>query len=71
MLLSVVRTYARGPPDVRSTNRMADVRGTTGRTLLFEYPLDNTWTYETTFEPLGKNHRTYAPWSDVRCFLGL
>jgi hypothetical protein len=26
---------------------LADVRGTTGHTLLFEYPLDNTWTYET------------------------
>jgi hypothetical protein len=31
---------------------LADVRGTTKRMLLFEYPLDNTWTYETAFEPL-------------------
>jgi hypothetical protein len=31
----------------------ADVRETTGRTLLFEYLMDNTWTYEATIEPLG------------------
>jgi hypothetical protein len=43
-----------------------DVRGTTGRMLLFEYPMDNTWTYEAAIELLGKNHQTYAPWSDVR-----
>jgi hypothetical protein len=39
----------------------ADVRRTTGRTLLFEYSLVNTWTYEAAFGPLGENHRTYAP----------
>jgi hypothetical protein len=39
---------------------LADVRGTTGRTLLFEYPLDNTWTYETPSRPMYKDHRTYA-----------
>jgi hypothetical protein len=38
----------------------ANVRETTGRTLLFEYPLDNTWLYEAAIEPLGKNHRTYV-----------
>jgi hypothetical protein len=38
----------------------ADVHGTTGRTLLFEYPLGNTWTYETLCGLLCKNHRTYA-----------
>ena len=38
----------------------ADIRGTTGFTLLLEYPLDNTWTYETPFGPLCKDHRTYA-----------
>jgi hypothetical protein len=48
----------------------ADVHGTTRRTLLFEYPLDNTWTYEATIEPLGKNHPMYAPWLDVHCFSG-
>jgi hypothetical protein len=47
-----------------------DVRGTTRCTLLFEYPLDNTWTYEAAIEPLDKNHRTYASWPDVRCFFG-
>jgi hypothetical protein len=59
-----------GPPDVRFANRTGRLRGTTGRTLLFEYPLDNTWTYETAIEPLGKNHRTYAPWLDIRYFSG-
>jgi hypothetical protein len=39
---------------------LADVRGTTGRTLLFEYPLDNTWMYETPSGPMCKDHRTYA-----------
>jgi hypothetical protein len=39
---------------------LVDVRGTTGRTLIFEYPLDNTWTYETFFGPLCKNQWTYA-----------
>jgi hypothetical protein len=37
-----------------------DVHGTTGCTLLFEYPLGNTWTYKTLFGPLCKNHRAYA-----------
>jgi hypothetical protein len=48
----------------------ADVHGTIGRTLLFECPVDNTWTYEAAIEPLGKNHQTYAPWPDVRYFSG-
>jgi hypothetical protein len=56
------QTYRGGPPDVRSA------KCTGGRTLLFEYPLDNTWTYEAAIEPLGENHRTYALWPDVRCF---
>ena len=38
----------------------ADIRGTTRRTLLLEYPLVNTWPYETPFKPLYKDHRTYA-----------
>jgi hypothetical protein len=29
----------------------ADVCGTNGHMLLFEYPLDNTWTYEKAVEP--------------------
>jgi hypothetical protein len=33
-----------------------DVHGTTRRTLLFEYPLDNTWMYETPFGPMYKDH---------------
>jgi hypothetical protein len=48
----------------------ADVLGTTGCTLLFKYPLDNTWTYKTAIEPLGKNHRMCTPWPDVHCFSG-
>jgi hypothetical protein len=76
MLLFVVRTYDGGPLDVRSTSRtsgrtwdhwtytlqtvLVDVYGTTGRTLLFEYPLDNTWTYETPYGPMYKDHWTYA-----------
>jgi hypothetical protein len=77
MLLSVVRTYERDHRTYERDHRtyalqtvQADVRGTTGCTLLFEYPLVNTWTYEAVIELLGKNHRTYAPWSDVRCFYG-
>jgi hypothetical protein len=58
--MSVVWTYDGGPPDIRSANSIPDIRGTTGRTLLFEYPLDNTWTYETSSEPMYKDHRTYA-----------
>jgi hypothetical protein len=46
----------------------ADIRGTTGRMLLFEYSLDNTWTYKVVIKQLGKNHWTYAPWLNVRCF---
>jgi hypothetical protein len=60
MLLSIVRTYDGGPPDVRSTNSTPDVRGTTRRTLLFEYPLCNTWTYEAPFGPMCTDHQTYA-----------
>jgi hypothetical protein len=37
-LLSVVWTYDGGPPDVRSANSTPDVRGTTGRMLLFGIP---------------------------------
>jgi hypothetical protein len=61
MLLFVVRMYGETtermlyklykwtyvePPDVR---------------YLLKYSLVNTWTYETAFGPLGKNHRTYTP----------
>jgi hypothetical protein len=59
-LLSVVRTYDGGPPDVRSVNSTLDVRETTGRTLLLVYPLGNTWTYETPFGPMCTDDRTYA-----------
>jgi hypothetical protein len=38
---------------------LADVRGTIEHMLLFEYPLDNTWTYETPFGLMYKDHRTY------------
>jgi hypothetical protein len=41
-LLFVVRTYAGGPPAYTLQTVLADVRGTTERMLLFEYPLDNT-----------------------------
>jgi hypothetical protein len=68
MLLSVVRTYGGDHQTYALQTVQADVCGTTGRTLLFEYPLDNTWTYEVAIEPLGKNHRTYAPWLDIHCF---
>jgi hypothetical protein len=54
MLLSVVRTYDGGPPDVRSANSTLDVR------YFLVYPLGNTWTYETPFGPMCTNHRTYA-----------
>jgi hypothetical protein len=37
-LLFVVRTYDGGPPDVRFANSTPDIRGTTGRTLLFGIP---------------------------------
>ena len=60
MLLSVVQTKGQGPPGVRSAIVQADVRGTTGRTLLLEYPLDNTWTYEAPLGPLHKGHWMYA-----------
>jgi hypothetical protein len=39
---------------------LVDVHGTTGCTILFEYPLGNTWMYETLFGPLCRNHQTYA-----------
>jgi hypothetical protein len=39
---------------------LADIRGTTGHTLLFEYSLDNTWMYETPSGPMYKDHRAYA-----------
>jgi hypothetical protein len=38
-----------------------DIHETIGHTLLFEYPLVNTWTYEVAFGSLSKNHQTYAP----------
>jgi hypothetical protein len=60
MLLSVVRTYDEGPSDVRSINSTLDVRGTIRHTLLFVYPLGNTWTYETPFGQMCIDHRTYA-----------
>jgi hypothetical protein len=70
-LLSGVRMYGGDHRTYALQTVDADVRRNTGRTLLFEYPLDNTWTYEATIEPLGKNHRTYAPRPDVHYFLGL
>jgi hypothetical protein len=44
--------------------------GVIGHTLLFEYPLVNTWMDEVTTEPLDKNNRTYTPWSDICCSSG-
>jgi hypothetical protein len=70
MLLSVVQTYREDHRTYALQTIQADIRETTGRTLLFEYLLINTWTYEAAIETLGKNHRTYAPWLDVRCFSG-
>jgi hypothetical protein len=50
----------------------ADVRGgTTGCTLLFEYLLVNTQTYEAAMELLDMNDRKYAPWQNTAAFLGL
>jgi hypothetical protein len=43
-LLSVVQTYEGDHQTYALQTVHVDVRGTTGRTLLFEYPLDNTWT---------------------------
>jgi hypothetical protein len=52
-LLSVVRTYERVDHRTYALQTVhADVHGTTRRTLLFKYPLDNTWTYEVAIEPL-------------------
>jgi hypothetical protein len=39
---------------------MADVRGTIGRMLVFEYLLGNTWTYETSSGPMCKDHLTFT-----------
>jgi hypothetical protein len=38
MLLSVVRMYREGPPDLRYVNSTMEVRGTTGCMLLFRVP---------------------------------
>jgi hypothetical protein len=38
MLLFLVWTYDGRPLDVGSANRTADIRGTTGRKVLFEIP---------------------------------
>jgi hypothetical protein len=46
-----------------------DVCGTTRRTLIFEYPLDNTWTYKAAIEPLGKNHRMSAIFGPINSTL--
>jgi hypothetical protein len=69
-LLSVVQMYGGDHRTYALQTVQTDIRGTTEHTLLFEYPLDNTWTYEAAIEPLGKNHRTYTPWPNVRCFSG-
>jgi hypothetical protein len=61
MLLSVVRMYG-GDHRMYSLQTIhVDIHGTTRHTLLFRYPLDNTWTYNVAIEPLGKNHQTFAP----------
>jgi hypothetical protein len=74
-LLSIVRTYGGNHRTYREDHRIyalqtvqADICETIRHTLLFEYPLINTWTYEAAMESLGKNHQTYAPWLDIRCF---
>jgi hypothetical protein len=51
MLLFLVQMYGGGPPDVCSTNRIVDVRGTTKCTLLFKISSGCT---------LGKNHQIYT-----------
>jgi hypothetical protein len=47
--LQIVHWTYVGPSDVWFANSTPDVRGTTGRTLLFEYPLGNTWNVRDTF----------------------
>jgi hypothetical protein len=37
-LMSIVQTYDRGPPDVRSVNSTLDIHRTTGHMLLFSIP---------------------------------
>jgi hypothetical protein len=71
MLLFIVPMYEGDNWTYALQTVQVDVRGTIGRTLLFEYPRVKTWMYEVAFGPLGKNHRTYAFWLDIRCFLGL
>jgi hypothetical protein len=67
MLLSIMQMYGGVDHQMYALQTVqADIRETNGRTLLFEYPLDNTWTYEVAIKPLGKNHQMYTPWLDVR-----
>jgi hypothetical protein len=67
-MLSIMQTYKGDYRTYALQTVQVDVRETTGHTLLFEYLLDNTWMYEVAIEPLDKNHRTYAPWPNIRCF---
>jgi hypothetical protein len=46
----------------------ADVHGTTRRTLLFEYPLVNTWTYKAALDRWAKTTECTPLWSDVCYF---
>jgi hypothetical protein len=69
-LQSVVRTYGGDHRTYALQTVQVDIRGTTKHTLLFEYSLVNTWTYEVAFGPLGKNHRTYAPLAGRPLFFG-
>jgi hypothetical protein len=49
MLLYIVQTYSRDHWTYALQTVQVDVRGTTRRTLLLEYLLVNTWTYEVAF----------------------
>jgi hypothetical protein len=71
MLLSVVQTYGRTIGRMLCKPYRGMYVGPLDLRYFLEYPLVNTWTFEATIEPLGKNHRTNAPWLDVCYFLGL
>jgi hypothetical protein len=59
-LLSVAQTYVGEPPGVRSVDRTSRCTWDHRTYATFEYPLDNTWTYETPSGPMCKNQWMYA-----------
>ena len=68
MLLFVVRKYVWGPTDVRSANSTR-MYGKMPNILYFlEYPLDDTWTYETTLGLLCKSTGRTLGLADIRYF---